>query len=138
MLSGLLLGLKRREIWGRMESIIAFAELGEFIDEPILTYSTGMRARLGFSTAYHVDPDILLVDEVLGVGDAAFVEKSREAMRARIRSDKTVVLVSHAASAISSLCDRGVWIDQGVVCAEGDTDSVLDAYMSSIAYSGPS
>lgn len=131
VLSGLLLGLSLREIEERMDSIVEFAELEEFIDEPIQTYSSGMRARLGFSTAFHVDPDILLVDEVLGVGDAAFVKKSKAVMREKIRSDKTVVLVSHSAGSIRSLCDRAIWIDKGRVAAEGDVEEVLDAYLSS-------
>jgi len=128
MLSGLLLGLRRREIEARMADIVEFAELEEFIDQPIHTYSSGMRARLGFSTAFYVDPDILLIDEVLGVGDAAFVKKSKEVMRQKISSDTTVVLVSHSASAIRSLCDRAVWIDAGRVRAKGETDEVLTAY----------
>ena len=128
VLSGLLLGLPRERIVSKIDDIVAFAELEEFIDEPIQTYSSGMRARLGFSTAFHVDPDILLVDEVLGVGDAAFVQKSKRVMRQRIKSDKTVVLVSHNAPAIRSLCDRAVWIDRGKVMAEGSPDEVLEAY----------
>ena len=132
MLSGLLLGLPRREIARRMDSIIAFAELEEFIDEPIQTYSSGMRARLGFSTAFHVNPDILLIDEVLGVGDAAFVEKSKAVMKDKIRSEATVVLVSHSARAIRSLCDRAVWIDRGRLRKSGDVRSVLAEYKASI------
>jgi lipopolysaccharide transport system ATP-binding protein len=128
MLSGLLLGLDRREIAARMDDIVEFAELEEFIDEPIQTYSSGMRARLGFSTAFHVDPDILLIDEVLGVGDATFVEKSKAVMREKIQSDKTVVIVSHSVSSIRDLCDRVVWIHGGRVRLEGEPKDVLDAY----------
>jgi lipopolysaccharide transport system ATP-binding protein len=131
VLSGLLLGLHRREIEDRLDEIVAFAELEDFIDQPIQTYSSGMRARLGFATAIHVNPDILLIDEVLGVGDAAFVEKSKEAMREKIRSDLTVVVVSHSTSAIAELCDRAVWIQRGRVEACGDTDEVLAAYADS-------
>lgn len=128
MLSGLLLGLQRKEIEERMADIVAFAELEDFINQPIQTYSSGMRARLGFSTAFYVDPDILLIDEVLGVGDAAFVKKSKKVMREKISSDTTVVLVSHSASAIRSVCDRAVWIDGGRVQLDGDTEEVLAAY----------
>lgn len=129
VLSGLLLGLSRREINDRMDDIIAFSELGDFIDEPIQTYSSGMRARLGFSTAFHVEPDILLIDEVLGVGDVAFVKKSKAVMRKRIRSDRTVVFVSHDASTVRSLCDRAIWIDGGRVIMEGLVEPVLDGYL---------
>lgn len=132
ILSGLLLGMHLREIKDRIDDVIAFAELEEFIDEPIETYSSGMKARLGFSAAFHVDPDILLIDEVLGVGDAEFVEKSKAAMQERIRSDKTVVLVSHNASVVGSLCDRAVWVDKGCSVAEGPTAEVLDRYQRSL------
>ena len=130
-LSGLLLGMTKRELDLKIDEIIAFAELDQFIDEPIGTYSAGMRARLGFSTAFHVDPEILLVDEVLGVGDAEFVAKSQAVMRERIRSDKTVVLVSHSAASIRELCDRAVWIDKGRSMASGPTEDVLVAYIES-------
>lgn len=129
ILSGLLLGLTLQEIEDKIDQIIAFAELEEFVDEPIQTYSSGMRARLGFSTAFHADPDVLLIDEVLGVGDAAFVKKSKKVMREQIQSDKTVVLVSHSAGSIRSLCDRVVWIDRGEVRAEGPPDEVLESYL---------
>lgn len=132
ILSGLLLGMHLREIKERIDDVIAFAELEEFIDEPIETYSSGMKARLGFSAAFHVDPDILLIDEVLGVGDAEFVEKSKAVMQERIRSDKTVVLVSHNANVVGSLCDRAVWIDKGRSVAEGPTAEVLSEYQNSL------
>jgi lipopolysaccharide transport system ATP-binding protein len=129
VLSGILLGLTRREIEEKMASIIDFAEIGDFIDEPLQTYSSGMRARLGFSTAFHADPDVLLIDEVLGVGDASFVKKSKKVMRERIQSDKTVVLISHSAGQIRSLCERVVWIDGGTVAMDGPAEEVLDAYL---------
>ena len=132
VLTGLLLGMSLRDIRSRLDEIVAFAELEEFIDEPIDTYSSGMRARLGFSAAFHVDPDVLLIDEVLGVGDAEFVEKSKAVMQERIRSDKTVVLVSHNANVVRSLCDRVVWIDRGRTVAEGKTDEVLGLYQASL------
>ena len=128
VLSGMLLGVPRRDIEARMDRIIEFAELGDFFDQPISSYSTGMRARLGFSVAFQTDPDILLVDEVLGVGDAAFREKSASAMRQKIRSNKTVVLVSHNQQTIRNLCDRAVWIDKGSTRLVGDPDTVLAAY----------
>jgi lipopolysaccharide transport system ATP-binding protein len=131
MLSGLLLGLAKSEIVARMEEIIAFSELEEFIDQPIQTYSSGMRARLGFATAFYVRPDVLLIDEVLGVGDAAFVEKSKARMRERIRSD-TTVLVSHNAAAITELCDRAVWLHQGEVRGEGGAVEVMEDYLAAV------
>lgn len=133
ILSGLLLGLRRAEVEARMEAIIEFSELGNFIDEPLSTYSSGMRARLGFSVAFQVEPDILLIDEVLGVGDEEFKAKSTRAMRERICSDKTIVLVSHSPGTIRELCDRAVWIEEGVTRAVGDVGEVTDAYHAEIA-----
>ena len=128
ILSGMLLGISKKVIKSRMHEIMDFSELGEFIDQPISSYSTGMRARLGFSVAIQIDPDVLLIDEVLGVGDAVFRKKSSDVIRQRIRSNKTVVLVSHDQQTISKLCDRAVWIDKGYSKAEGDTKAVLKAY----------
>jgi lipopolysaccharide transport system ATP-binding protein len=127
-LSGMLLGLRRAEVAARLDSIIAFAELAAVIEDPIATWSDGMRARLGFSVAWHADPDLLLLDEALGTGDAAFHEKSAAAMRERIRSHRTCVLVSHDAATIRELCDRCIWIEHGVVAAAGLPDDVLAAY----------
>ena len=131
-MSGLLQGLSRKEIEDRIESIIEFAEIEEFIDEPIASYSTGMRARLGFSTAIHVDPDILLIDEVLGVGDAAFQKKSKAALMERIKSDRTVVLVSHSVETFKELCDRAVWIVRGRVRRQGYVISTVDSYLAKV------
>lgn len=128
ILSGMLLGLHRAEVEARMDDIVAFSELEEFIDEPVRAYSMGMRARLGFSVAFQADPDVLLVDEVLGVGDMAFRKKSSQAMRARIRSNKTVVLVSHNLQTVRELCDRTIWIDGGRDHLEGAPQRVLDQY----------
>lgn len=133
VLSGILLGLRRREVEARMDAIIAFSELGEFIDAPLRTYSSGMRARLGFAVAYQVEPDILLIDETLGVGDESFKAKSTAAMHARIRSDKTIVLVSHSAATIRDLCNRAVWIEEGVTRAVGAVDEVTAAYRAELA-----
>jgi lipopolysaccharide transport system ATP-binding protein len=135
-LSGMLLGLRRADVAARMESIVAFAGLEDVIDDPIFTWSDGMRARLGFSVAWHADPELLLVDEALGTGDAAFHEKSAAAMRERIRSDRTCVLVSHDAATIRDVCDRCVWIEDGVVAAEGRPDQVLAAYTSALLAGG--
>lgn len=128
ILSGMLLGLSKQEVEQKMTEIQAFSELGEFFDQPINAYSSGMKARLGFSVAFQLDPDVLLIDEVLGVGDAEFKAKSSRMMREKIRSDKTIVLVSHSPDTIRQLCDRAVWIDNGVTRAEGDTVEVLKCY----------
>lgn len=128
LLSGLYTGFGLQQIKAKMDEIIAFAELEDFIDKPINTYSDGMKARLGFSVAFKTEPDILLIDETLGVGDASFRQKSEHAMRERIRSNHTVVLVSHSTLLLQSLCDRIVWIDGGVSVMEGEAKPVLDAY----------
>lgn len=133
ILSGLLLGLRRAEVEDKMQDIIEFSELGDFIDLPLSSYSSGMRSRLGFAVAYQVDPDILLIDETLGVGDEAFQAKSSRAMHERIRSDRTIVLVSHAPGTIQGLCDRAVWIEEGITRAVGDVKEVLEAYHDWIA-----
>lgn len=128
ILGGMLLGLRKSQIKAKLDAIIEFSQLGEFIDQPIATYSTGMVARLGFSVAFQVDPDILLIDEVLGVGDAEFSQKSARAMQEKIRSNKTIVFVSHNAIVIKQLCNRVVWIEDGVSKAEGETAAVLKEY----------
>jgi lipopolysaccharide transport system ATP-binding protein len=127
-LSGMLLGLRRAELEARLASIIAFAELDGVMDDPISTWSDGMRARLGFSVAFHADPELLLLDEVLGTGDAGFYVKSAAAIRERIRSDRTCVLVSHDLVAMTELCDRCVWIEHGRINAIGDPGEVLASY----------
>jgi lipopolysaccharide transport system ATP-binding protein len=128
LLSAMLLGLRRREAKARLDSIIAYSGIGDFIDEPAGNYSSGMQARLGFAVAFHVAPPILLIDEVLGVGDAEFKQQSTEAMKARIRSDQTVVIVSHSIDTIEELCDRVLWVDQGRPVALGDTRTVLGEF----------
>jgi len=132
VLSGMLMGMRREEIEAKLDAIIEFAEIGEFIDEPIRSYSSGMRARLGFSVAMQADPDILLIDETLGVGDARFTKKSSRAMRQRIRSNKTIVLVSHSEKTVRRMCDRVVWIDKGCTRAQGETGPIMDDYMESM------
>lgn len=132
VMSGMLLGLSRRSIEGLLDRIKEFSELGEYFDQPVSTYSTGMRARLGFSTALQVDPDIILIDEILGVGDAEFRLKSRQALREKILSDKTVVLVSHEQAAIRALCDRVLWIEQGRVQELGPVEEVMGSYLKAL------
>ena len=128
VLSGLLLGVEMSRIQAKMEEIIAFAELEDFIDEPISTYSSGMTARLGFATAFQMDPEVLLIDEVLSVGDGAFAKKSSAVLRERIHSNKTVVLVSHNTKRTLELADRVVWIERGSVREMGEPEAVIEAY----------
>ena len=129
ILSGMFLGMPKRKIESRMDAILEFAELGEFINRPLSSYSSGMRARLGFAVAFQLDPDILLVDEVLGVGDAEFQEKSFNVLKERVRSEtSTVVFVSHSANSVRMLCDNAVWIDAGRVGMTGPAEQVLQAY----------
>lgn len=128
ILSGMLLGMHRKDISRRMDAIIDFSGIGDFIDQPLHTYSAGMRARLGFSTAIQVNPDVLLIDEVLGVGDEEFRIKSAREIKRLIRSEKTVVLVSHQINAIRELCEKVVWIDDGLVQFAGNTQEALARY----------
>jgi lipopolysaccharide transport system ATP-binding protein len=132
ILSGILLGLSRREMEERMDEIIRFAGLEEFIDEPVRAYSSGMRARLGFTIAFQADPDVLLVDELLGVGDADFKVKSTAAMREKIASDKTVVIVTHSIETVMDLCDRVVWVHRGVTAEVGEPAAVVRNYQNSL------
>lgn len=128
ILSGMLLGFVKNEVESKLDRIIEFAELGSFIDQPVKTYSAGMRARLGFSVALELNPDVLLIDEVLGVGDAEFRKKSIAVMHEKLLSDQTIVLVSHDANTVKRLCNRAVWIEDGVTKMDGNSAEVVDAY----------
>lgn len=129
-LNGLMLGMKQKQIDEMFDFIVDYSEIEpEFIDEPVRTYSSGMKARLGFSIAQAVDPDILLIDEVLGVGDQSFKEKSRKTILEKIKSNKTVVLVSHSASQIRQLCTRVLWLHDRKQRALGDVNPIVDEYM---------
>lgn len=128
ILSGMLLGLDKKQIISKLKSIEEFSELASFFDQPVKTYSRGMVARLGFSVAFQADPDILLIDEVLGVGDEAFKEKSSGALRTRITSNKTVVLVSHSINTINNLCDRAILINKGKLIYQGIPSEVIKYY----------
>ena len=133
IMSGMLLGFRRREMLRLMPEVIRFSELENFIDQPVRTYSAGMRARLGFSIAHHLNPDLLLIDEVLGVGDASFREKSSSVIREKIRSNQSVVLVSHNPAVLRELCDRVVWLSEGRVHREGAPDLVLQEYIRTVS-----
>lgn len=122
-------GLTRKEIESRVDEIIEFSELGSFIDNPVRTYSSGMYMRLAFSVAINVDADILLIDEILAVGDAHFQEKCFKKLDELKNSDKTIVIVSHSLEPVRKLCDRGVWIYEGEVRKDGPIDEVVDEYI---------
>jgi ABC-type polysaccharide/polyol phosphate transport system ATPase subunit len=128
ILNGILLGLTKGDILQKVSSIIDFSEIEEFVDLPVRTYSTGMYLRLAFSVAIHVDPKILIIDEVLSVGDEAFQKKSKEAMQRLIQSGVTTVFVSHNLQAIEEICNRVLWLDHGEVVAEGKPESVVEEY----------
>ncbi len=128
LLAAMLQGASRQEAGACLEEIKAFSELGDSFEEPVKTYSTGMRARLGFTTALITHVDVLLIDEVLSVGDSRFRTKAQQAMKDRISGDQTVVFVSHMDAQIRALCDRVIWINEGKIMAEGETGPVLHQY----------
>jgi teichoic acid transport system ATP-binding protein len=127
-LGGLAAGLSREQLAEKYEEIVAFAELEEFMDMPMRTYSSGMYGRLAFSVAVNMDPDILLIDEALSVGDARFRRKSFEKMRELCAQERTVLLVSHALGSIRELCDKAIWMHRGELRLEGAPEAVIDAY----------
>ena len=132
LLSAMLQGSTKAQAKSYLEGIKEFSELGESFEEPVKTYSSGMRSRLGFTTALMTHVDILLVDEVLSVGDAHFRAKAEAAMTERIGGSQTVVLVSHNDNQMKKICDRSIWIDEGRVASEGKTRAVLADYRTSI------
>jgi ABC-type polysaccharide/polyol phosphate transport system ATPase subunit len=134
-INGLMLGLSRREIAERFDDIVRFAELDEFIDAPVKTYSSGMYMRLGFAVAINVDPDVLLVDEVLAVGDEAFTHKCLDKFAEFRRRGRTILLVTHSLDLVTRFCDHALWLDSGVVKASGDPKRVIDAYLMDVAAS---
>jgi lipopolysaccharide transport system ATP-binding protein len=127
-LAAMLQGATARQARGFLEEIKEFSELGDSFEEPVKTYSSGMLARLGFTTALKTHVDILLIDEVLSVGDALFREKAEAAMKSRISGDQTVVFVSHMEGQVREVCDRAICLYEGAVLAEGEPAAVLDAY----------
>ena len=130
-LNGVILGLSREQIKRKFDEIVGFAELEKFIDMPVKRYSSGMYARLGFSVAAHVNPDIMLVDEVLAVGDASFQRRCYDFIHAFVKSGKTTVFVSHNLYVIEQLCDRVAWLERGQVVKLGTPNEVLPAYLDS-------
>ena len=129
-LNGAILGMSRRDMTRRFDDIVSFAGVERFIDTPVKRYSSGMYLRLAFSVAAHIEPDILVVDEVLAVGDAEFQAKCVGRMHSAEREGRTVVFVSHNLDAVAQLCNEAIWLERGVVTAEGSTESVIDAYVA--------
>jgi len=128
VLSGILLGKTKDEMRNLLDDIIDFSEIRDAINDPVRTYSSGMRARLSFATALKADSDMILVDELLGVGDRQFRKKSTQAMKEQISSEKTVVIVSHNEELIKEVCDRLIWIDAGTIKAQGSVEEVRKQY----------
>lgn len=122
-------GLTKKEIDDRLDSIIEFSELGSYIDNPVRTYSSGMYMRLAFSVAINVDADILLIDEILSVGDQHFQEKCFKKMKELKEQGKTMVFVTHSMESVKSLCDRAVWLYEGKIRMDGNTNEVVDEYI---------
>lgn len=130
MLNGVLLGQTRSEVKGKMDEIIKFSELGDFIDQPIRIYSSGMLARLGFSVVVYLDPEILLIDEILAVGDQNFQKKCIDKMMGFRRSGVTMVFVSHSMADVEKICDRVIWIEDHSITAIGNPTEVVQNYLS--------
>ncbi len=122
-------GLTKKEIDDRLQSIIEFSELGDFIDSPVRTYSSGMYMRLAFSVAINVDAEILLIDEILAVGDQHFQDKCFAKLEELAKSNMTIVIVSHSLDYVKKLCNRAIWINEGVVARDGKCSDVIDEYL---------
>ncbi len=134
-LNAAFLGIPRDEIEQKMEEIIDFSELGEFIDQPIRFYSSGMKSRLGFSVAAALDPEILILDEVLSVGDRGFQQKSRRRLESMMQRSRVIVIVSHSVPFLQELCTHAVWLEKGQMRGFGEAKAVLDEYIA--ATGGP-
>jgi len=128
VLNGVILGMKRVEVEKKFKDIVDFAELWEFIDQPVKHYSSGMYLRLAFAVAVHTDPEILLIDEILAVGDASFQAKCMAKMHEYREQGRTIIIVTHAMETVSSFCERAVFLKQGQVQKLGEAKSVVDAY----------
>lgn len=122
-------GLTKKEIDNKLDDIIKFSELEEFIDNPVRTYSSGMYMRLAFAVAINVEADILLIDEILAVGDQHFQEKCFAKLHELKKSGKTIVIVSHSLDSVKDLCDRAIWINEGHIAMDGDTEKVIKKYL---------
>src|SRR5215468_8387272 len=133
-INGIMLGLSKREIEQRFDEIVDFAELREFIDAPVKTYSSGMYMRLGFAVAIHVNPDVLLVDEVLAVGDEGFTHKCLDKFAEFKRRNKTILFVTHSLGMVERFCDEALWLDAGRAMTHGDPKRVVGAYLTAVEH----
>ncbi len=131
-INGIMLGLSKKEITAKFDEIVRFAELEDFIDAPVKTYSSGMYMRLGFSVAINVHPEILLIDEVLAVGDASFIPKCLDRIDDFRRRKKTILFVSHDLATVEKICDRVIWLKNGRVAASGEPKRIVDAYLQDV------
>lgn len=131
--SAIVSGLRRHEVDKLIDTIIEFAEMEDFIEQPMRTYSSGMRMRLAFSIAIHVDPSVMIIDEVLAVGDAHFAQKCTERIEHFRRAGKTMLIASHGMDTIRSLCTRALWLHRGALVADGPVDEVARRYQASVA-----
>jgi ABC-type polysaccharide/polyol phosphate transport system ATPase subunit len=131
-INGIMLGLSKREVAERFDDIVEFAEMTEFIDAPVKTYSSGMYMRLGFAVAIHVDPEVLLVDEVLAVGDEGFTHKCLDKFAEFKRRGKTILLVTHALGMVERFCDEALWLDTGRIKGSGDPKRIVGAYITDV------
>ena len=132
-LNGAILNMKRREIQSRFEEIVEFADIGPFIDTPVKRYSSGMQLRLAFSVAAHLEPEILIIDEVLSVGDLAFQQKCLGRMEAASKEGRTVVFISHSLPSVVNLCDRAIMLSEGRIAAAGKVGDVVDPYVGDVS-----
>ena len=132
-INGVMLGLTRKEVVRRFDAIVDFAEMRDFIDAPVKTYSSGMYMRLGFAVAIHVDPDVLLIDEVLAVGDESFTRKCLDKIAEFRRRGKTILFVTHSLGLVEKLCDDALWLRHGQTADRGDPKRVIDAYLTYVA-----
>jgi len=132
LLGGLAMGMSRDEVQEKYQQIAEFSELGDFIDLPMRTYSSGMGAKLAFSVAVHFEPDVLLVDEALSAGDARFKTKARDKMHELMSTARTIVVVSHALNTIADLCNEAIWLDHGRLMAQGEPQEMIERYMEHV------
>ena len=128
LMNGLLMGFTKRDMQAREKAIIDFADIGEFIDSPVKQYSSGMYTRLAFAVATEVNPDILVVDEILAVGDTAFQQKCLERLENFRRSGKTILFVTHSLGQVVAHCDRAIYLEKGRIVADGDPEQIVDLY----------
>ncbi|MFA0156324.1 ABC transporter ATP-binding protein [Vibrio sp. 10N.261.46.A3] len=128
IIRGLLLGMTYEEVLSKREDIAQFADLGDFINQPLKTYSSGMFVRLAFAVATSIEPDILVIDEIVGAGDASFTEKANRRMEVMLEKGKIIVMATHSDELARKFCNRGIWIDNGRIALDGPVEDVLNAY----------